>query len=171
MIKKPIPYNGVTFVTDNTWDFNVERFLQLFKEFSKLEPDIVYEYGLDAIALLRPCSFGRFFNKAVALYTAHRLARTYNLGDAFMQNGMEDQSSTEQGANLSASTNSLTESSQAMQLANGDDPFTSELASTRYGLQLLALIRVLIAPADLVKGEPLGNYIYNLQWPPVNAGY
>lgn len=88
-----------------------------------------------------------------------------------MKNGLEDMASTEQGTNLSASSSSLTESSQAMQLANSDDPFSAELASTRYGLQLLALIKVLVPPADLVSGQPMGRYIYNLQWPPVNSGY
>ena len=169
--KKPIPMDGILTCVDGTLTFVDEKFLEFYPEFSRIPFFAVHMSGTTSIALLREGSFGQMFQLAVGLLTAHRLATLYNLSDEYSEGGMKDQSNSEAGTNISASTGSLSQGSTPLSLVMGDDPFTVDLASTKYGLQLLVLIRTWIPAADIVGGSPVGRFMYSLQWPPVNAGY
>lgn len=169
--KKPIPMDGLVTCDDNSMSFNVDKFVETYPEFSGIGSGIVYNVGLVSTSFLRECSFGRMFQYAVGLLTAHRLASTYDLTQTYSDEGKKDLSSTEVGTNISASTGSLSQGSTPLALIMGDDPFASDLARTSYGLELLALIRTWIPGADLVSGRPIGRFLYSLQWPPVNSGY
>ncbi len=146
---------GIAVCKEGLFDFCVEEFLNYFKEFSKLDYWAIYGAGSASVALLRYESFGRMFDLAVGLYTAHRLALLYDLSEAYDENGMSDQSNTNIPSSISASTSQLSESSAPLTLATSDDPFTADLATTKYGIQLLALIRVWIPGGEIVKGAPM----------------
>lgn len=169
--KKPIPMDGLVTCVDGALAFVDEKFLEYYPEFSRVPSFAVSTSGTTSIALLRESSFGQMFQLAVGLLTAHRLASLYDLSEEYSEGGMKDQSSSEVGTNISASTGSLSQGSTPLSLVMGDDPFMVDLASTKYGLQLLALIRTWVPAADIVGGSPVGRFMYSLQWPPVNAGY
>lgn len=169
--KKPTPMDGLITCVDGTLTFVDEKFLEYYPEFSRVPSFVVNASGTTSIALLRESSFGKMFQLAVSLITAHRLATLYDLSADYSEGGMKDQSNSEAGTNISASTGSLSQGSTPLSLVMGDDPFTVDLASTKYGLQLLALIRTWVPSADIVGGSPVGRFMYSLQWPPVNAGY
>lgn len=169
--KKPIPMDGIVTCVDGELTFVDEKFLEFYPEFSRVPSMSVNTSGTTSVAILRECSFGPMLQLAVGLLTAHRLATLYDLGEAYTEGGMNDQSSSEVGTNISAATGSLSQGSAPLSLVMGDDPFTVDLAGTKYGLQLLALISTWIPAADIVGGRPIGRFLYSLQWPPVNAGY
>lgn len=171
MPSKPTPMSGIVYVKDGVYDFNTAVFISYYPEFSRIETMTVYGVGVASVALLSVPTFGRMYDKAVALYTAHRLARLYEMASAYEDAGMQDQASSEITTSVAASTSSLNEGSTPLQLATGDDPFTADLATTRYGLELLALIKVWVAGGELVSGAQIGRPLYGMQWPPVNSGY
>ncbi len=171
MPAKPTPMNGIVYVKEGVYDFNTAIFMSYYPEFDRLQTMVVYGVGVASISLLSIPAFGRMYDKAVALHTAHRLARLYDMASAYEDAGLQDQSSSEITTNTSASTSSLSEGSTPLQLATGDDPFSADLATTRYGLELLALIRVWVPGGELVSGEQIGRPLYGMQWPPVNSGY
>lgn len=172
MPKLPEVLPGLIVTEGNTYNFNVDVFLQVYKEFSGIAAPIIQMQGNAAIAYLSCCAFCNMYAYAVSLLTAHRLARIYNIGAAYDANGMQDQSSTELGTSKSASTTSLSESSTPLGLVTGGDPFTSELATTRYGLILLQLIETLVPAADIATGASLGREIYTgPPWPVISPGY
>lgn len=171
MPSKPTPMKGIVYVNDGTYDFNTAAFMQYFSEFAQLETLAVYGVGVASVSLLSVHSFGRMFDQAVGLYTAHRLARLYDMASAYEDSGMQDQSSSEITTSVAASTSSMNEGSTPLQLSTGDDPFTADLSTTRYGLQFLALIRVWVPGGEIVTGAQIGRPLYGMQWPPVNSGY
>lgn len=171
MPSKPTPMSGLVYVKDGVYDFNTAIFVAYYPEFARLDTMTVYGVGLASVSLLSVPAFGRMYDKAVALYTAHRLSRLFDMASAYEDAGMLDQSSTEITTNTSAATSSLSEGSTPLQLATGDDPFSADLATTRYGLELLALIKVWVPGGEVVTGAQIGRPLYGMQWPPVNSGY
>lgn len=172
MPKLPEVFPGLIVTEDNTYTFVVDVFLQVYKEFGEISPPMIQMQGNAAIAYLNRCAFGNMYAYAVALLTAHRLARIYNIGMVYSALDMHDQSTTELGTSKSASTTSLSEGSTPLGLVTGGDPFTSELATTRYGLILLQLIETLVPAADIATGASLGREVYTgPPWPVISPGY
>lgn len=169
--KKPVPFDGLCVCTSGTMHIDVVKFVEFFPEFAELKNAVMETYGDVAIALLRQSAFGTFWQYAVGLLTAHRLAESFDLSDGYAEAGKSDQSSTEVGTNVSASSSSLSTGSTPLSLATGDDAFAADLARTKYGLELLALIRTLVSPVTLTRGAPVGRFLYTMQWPPANTEY
>lgn len=169
--RKPIPFDGLVQCEAGSLYFNSEMFLEIYDEFSKLTQAKVKLVGNTAIALLRVNVFGVFWQQAVALLTAHRIATTYNIGNGYEDAGKNELSNTTIATSISASTSSLSESSSLLSLNNSEDPFTSDLSRTAYGLELLGLIKNIIPAGEIVRG---GSIPYNCgesgQWPS-GAGY
>lgn len=169
--KKPVPFDGLVQCIAGTFSFNSEMFLAVYDEFEQLAQAKITLAGNSAIALLNNKVFGIFWQQAVALLTAHRLAISYNVGSGYENAGKNDMSSTTIATSISASTSSLSEGSSLLGLTNSDDPFTADLSRTAYGLELLGLIKNLIPAGEIVKGCPIpyncGEYG---QWPS-SAGY
>lgn len=161
---KPIPMDGLVILVDNVYTFVVDRFKNSYIEFSSVADDTVLTYGTYSVSLLNRHNWGRFWQQAVALLTAHQLAKTQMID--YDQSGMTDQSSSGVVTSKSASTSSLSESNSVSALLTGDDPLAADLAQTQYGLQLLSLINLIMPIADLVSGGPLGHAIYSQYgWP------
>lgn len=149
------PYSDVVERVGSTYAFSSIAFITYFPEFKNIDPTIMEATGLLSVSMLRESTFGKMFPTAVALYTAHRLATRYDMGDAYDTEGLSNQSSTGEGTSVSASTSSLSESVQPNSLTSSDDPFTNDLAQTKYGLQLLALMKAWISPGDMSYGMPI----------------
>ena len=65
----------------------------------------------------------------------------------------------------------MSEANSVSALLTGDDAFAADLAQTQYGLQLLALIKVVMPIASLVNGEKLrGNAYSQYCWPQRSGG-
>jgi len=151
--------------------FDVTVFLGVYDEFANISTGRIALVGTAAISLLNQAAFGRQWQLAVALLTAHRLAIAYNIAKAAEGLGKNDQSSTNETTSISASTSSLSEGYSQLALANdATDAFTTDLARTGYGLELLALIETLIPAGEIVHGVPLGRQRNAAPWP-VSAGY
>ena len=169
--KKPVSFDGLLTCVNDVLHIDVAKFVEIFPEFGELTNATMERYGDTAIALLNSGEFGQFYQLAVGLLTAHRLALTFDLSAGYESAGKKDQTSTEVGTNVSASSSSLSTGSTPLSLVTGDDPFAADLARTKYGLELLALIRTLISPVTLTAGMPVGRYLYTMQWPPANTNY
>lgn len=169
--RKPVPMKDVLRCVDGVMSFNPPAFVTYFKEFAQVDALALQLEGDTSVSMLSLCAFGRMYGLAVSLMTAHRLALYYDLSDVYESEGLQDQSTTEIGTNLSASTSSLSEGATPLGLINGDDPFTVDLAKTRYGLRLLALIATWISPVDIVTGTQIGKPYGAMQWPPPDSGY
>lgn len=169
--KKPVPLNGLIGCDNGVMSFDVEVFRASYEEFAGLKDSTLRMYGDQSIAFLRVYAFGNMYQLAVALLTAHRLARTFKMGDAYDGAGMNDLSDTAEGTNISASTSSLSESKTPLALMNGDNAFNADLSRTEYGLQLLALIKTWVPAGEIVCGLPVGKPLGVTPWPPVDAGY
>lgn len=169
--KKPVPMDGLVVVIDDYYQLSVDKFVEYYPEFANLQQTAISVTGDTAVSMLSVCNFGRMFQYAVGLLTAHRLAQLFDLSAEYDNEGKRDQATTEIGTSLSASTSSLSEGSSPLALVNSDDPFVSDLAQTKYGLQLLALIRMWIPGTSVVTGQSLGSGFYGGQWPPPNSGY
>lgn len=169
--RKPIPFDGLV-VCDGSgaMSFDVTVLLGVYDEFANISAGRIALAGTAAISLLDQTAFGRQWQLAVALLTAHRLAIAYNIAKAAEGLGKNDQSSTNETTSISASTSSLSEGYSQLALANANDAFTTDLARTGYGLELLALIETLIPAGEIVHGAPLGRQQNAAPWP-VSAGY
>lgn len=135
--------------------FNYDTFIAIFPEFASIPRErvaFVYEFGAD---LLNPNAFGKWYDKALMLYIAHRLATQYNIDATVSKEGMV--SPNEYGmftSSKSASTSSLSESKSASGFMNSDNPLYFDLAKTRYGVMLLELIDLLMPGGYVVYGAP-----------------
>ena len=169
--KKPIPMDGMVTCVDGELTFVDEKFLEFYPEFSRVPSMSVNTSGTTSVAILRECSFGPMFQLAVGLLTAHRLATLYDLGEAYTEGGMKDQSSSEVGTNISAATGSLSQGSAPLSLVMGDDPFTFDLSVTKHGHQLLSFISTWMLDADIDAYRSFVPFLYSFQRPPVTAVY
>ena len=161
---KPVPMDGLVVLVNNEYTFTVDRFWQSYREFRSIAFDNVLMWGTYSVSLLNMDNWGRFYQQAVALLTAHQLAKVFQVD--YDGDGMRDQASTGIVTNKSANTSGMSEANSVSALLTGDDAFAADLAQTQYGLQLLALIKVVMPIASLVNGEKLrGNAYSQYGWP------
>lgn len=163
--RKPIPMNGLVLCKDGQLSFSTSVFLSAYAEFNNVPETALMLQGETSIAFLSTSSFGRFYQLAVALLTAHRLATTYDIKASLDADGKTDTTSTTVGTSISASTSSLSESATPISLATGDDAFSADLARTGYGLQLLSLLKMVVSPAEIVQGRRVIRNVYATNWP------
>lgn len=162
--QKPVPMDGLVVLVRDVYTFMVDRFWQSYGEFRGVPMDSVLTWGTYSVSLLNMGNWGRFYQQAVALLTAHQLAKVYQVD--YDSGNMRDQGTSGIVTSKSANTSGMSESNSVSALLTGDDAFTADLAQTQYGLQLLALIEVLMPIASLVSGEPLrGNVYSQYGWP------
>lgn len=167
---KPKAMEGIVLVEGGKYAFKSEMFLKFFPEFSSIEENYISTYGTLSVALLNAQAFGVMFNTAAGLFTAHRLARIFDLSQNYEDYGMADQSSSDITTSVSASTSSLAEGSSLIPLANSEDPYFADLAATKYGLLFLHLLKVWIPGGYLVRGGRLASNS-ETRWPmPISRG-
>ena len=170
MAAKPIPLNGLVGSENGVLAFNVPLFLAAYDEFAEISEGRIRIEGDTNIALLSADAFGNFYQLAVGLMTAHRLAIAYNITKGLSDAGKNDLTSTTISTSLSASTSSLSEGTSALALTNSDDPLTADLSRTAYGLQLLGLLKAVIPAGEIVRGCPMNNLAAGAgQWPSVQG--
>lgn len=155
--------------------FDVDKFLAVFPEFGDIPSariEFIGEWGED---FLSKTAFGKWWERAVWLFVAHRLATQFDISAKVAELG-------EVGADAygmlttsqSASTSSLSESKTASAFANSDNPLYFDLSKTRYGIMLLELIELLMPGGLLVcsgdGGFFRGDYRYGPRWGNIYAG-
>lgn len=135
--------------------FSYDSFIAIFPEFSGIPAErisFVYDFGKD---LLNEQAFGKWYDRAVMLYVAHRLATQYNIDAVVTSEGMVSPSEFGMiSSSKSASTSSLSEGKTPSVFANSDNPLYFDLSKTRYGIMLLALIDLLMPGGYVVYGRP-----------------
>lgn len=165
---KPVPMDGLVLLDAGVYTFQPSRFIEVYQEFASVSEAVLMTYGTYSVALLNRATWGWFWEQAVALMTAHQIAKTQGID--YESAGMRDQSSAGVVTSKSASTSSLSESGTVSALSTGDDPLSVDLSQTQYGLQLLALIHLIMPISDVVTGGPLYQPGYNQYgWPKVQA--
>lgn len=116
-------------------------FLEWFPEFSGV-PTSMGEFRLElSNDFLQPSVWGKLYQRACALLTAHYLYMRYNVSDAVAENGMRSPASTIGfTTNKSANTSGLSEGSVTNAMITSDNPILADLARSEYGLEFLNLL-------------------------------
>lgn len=135
-------------------------FLEWFPEFT----DIPTSAGTFRLELsndfLKVQVWGKFWQRACALLTAHYLSLRFNITSGLLVNGLRSPSSTIGfTTNKSASTSGLSEGSVTNAMLTGDNPIEADLARTEYGLEFLNLLYTWI-PAGGVVYSPDSSMAY-----------
>ena len=135
-------------------------FLEWFPEFSDV-PTNVGEFRLSlSNDFLQSSVWGKLYQRACALLTAHYLYLRYNISDALNENGLRSPASTIGiTTNKSANTNGLSEGSVTNSMITSDNPVVADLARTEYGLEFLDLLYTWV---------PAGNVVFS---PDSSAAY
>ena len=92
----------------------------------------------------------------VYLRTAHYLALRFNIAEGLAAAGVNSEM-TETGAvsSMSASVGSLSITKANSALLSSDNAFEADLSRTRYGLEFLSLLEMVVAPAQVVISRDL----------------
>ena len=126
-------------------------FLEWFPEFSDV-PTNVGEFRLSlSNDFLQSSVWGKLYQQASALLTAHYLFLKYNISEGLTENGMRSPASTIGiTTNKSANTSGLSEGSVTNSMITSDNPIVADLARTEYGLEFLNLLYTWIPACDIV---------------------
>lgn len=140
--------------------FVVEDFLLVFPEFKHIATESIQFTGDIAYELLPHIVWGdKWHSRACYLLTAHNLAMRFPIDGIESEDGsiipLNDVNNTIQITSHSAGTGSLSESGSAI-YSNSDSAFLSNLSQTRYGIQLLSLMELVMPCGYLVKSKSRG---------------
>lgn len=126
-------------------------FLEWFPEFEQV-PQSAGTFRLDlSNTLLDAAVWGKFYQRASALFTAHYLWMRYNVSAGITANGLRSPSSTiGVTTNKSANTSGLSEGSAYSGLITSDNPILADLARSEYGLEFLNLLYTWIPACGIV---------------------
>ncbi len=132
-------------------DVTYDVFIADYPEFAGL-PQRPVERKLElANMTLNKGVWGPWFEQAVELWTAHYLAVRYNIEDGAAEEGIKPPTGVAIVAtNYSANTGGLSEGGTPSALLTSDDPLTVDMARTEYGLEYLALLKLIIPPGGIV---------------------
>lgn len=125
-------------------------FLEAYPEFANV-PQSAAEMQLElAAAFVCQSALGKWWQHAVFLLAAHRLALRYPLNDAAQDAGLNPGlASSATVTSISASTSSLSQTIGQSSKTNSESAQEADLARTNYGLEYLALLET-IAPMACV---------------------
>lgn len=133
-------------------DVTYDKFIEDFPEFTDISPSgVKFELAL-ANKLQSQAAWGEWWIFAVELYTAHAVYLRYGLSEeaAEAQGISPDGAYSGMGKRVSASTTGLAEDRLYSALVESDNPWIIDLMRTKYGLRYLALMYVIISPAEIV---------------------
>lgn len=127
------------------------QFLEWFPEFEDV-PQGAVQRQLDLSNMtLSPSAWGKWWEQAVGLYSAHYLAIRFKLSEALNRHGMRSPTaSVGTTTNKSANTNGISEGTAVSGLVTGDDPINADFGRTSYGLEYLSLMEIAIPPGLVV---------------------
>lgn len=130
-----------------------DKFIEWYPEFEDV-PKGAVERQLDLSNMtLSENAWGKWWNQACGLFTAHYLAVRYNISEALHANGVRSAtSSVGVTTNKSANTNGISEGVAVSGLVTGTDPLEADFGRTSYGLEYLSLMEMVI---------PAGNVIFS----------
>lgn len=134
--------------------FSLQGFRDAYPEFSGVSDPVVISWGEFAEKFWNKAVWGKFYDDAVNLLVAHRLAVLYDISESLQENGMKDADDTSMVTSKTATTGSLSMSNAVSSLATGDNPLDVDFSRTNYGLLLLELIQLLM---------PAGRVCYSLE--------
>lgn len=139
------------------------QFIGWFPEFAGLPAGPV-TFALDFDnSFLCPMTWGKLYQQAVALLTAHHLSLRFDISPVYSEQGLRSPFSTVNlVTNKSASTTGLSEGNATNALQTGDNPLLLDLSRTEYGLQFLFLLYTYI-PACGVVFSPDASATYALR--------
>ena len=138
-------------------------FLSEYPEFAGVNADTAAAAAIIARALtyadafLSNSAFGALRDRAIGLYTAHRLALRYKISASGIRSSIQAGVITSQNA----STTGLTVTTQPMQAASSEQAWRGDYSRSIYGMELMTLI-------DAVAGG--GTIIYSADSQAVTEG-
>lgn len=133
-------------MSDTGKTVSVSVFLSLFPEFSSIPQAAIVHQLIFSSNLWKENKLGCAWQEVVCLYVAHRLARRFNLPADGQYSGAAGGIATSQ----SASTSSLSISRATNALMTGDNAFFADLATTKYGEELLSLLSIIMPKGFVV---------------------
>ena len=104
----------------------------------------------DALLMLSPTAWGKYYDRAQALWTAHYLALRFDVSKRCKELGMRSPYDVGTATSMNASTGSLAVTKSTSALLTGDDPILSDFARTLYGLEYLDLLYTVIPAGGIV---------------------
>ena len=127
------------------------QFVDWFPEFEEL-PQNAVERQIDlSTTTLEPSVWGKWYEHAVCLFTAHYLAVRFNITNAlFKHNIRSATNSIGTTNNRSATTSGITEGVALSGLVTSTNPIDADFARTSYGLEYLSLLNTVIPPGAVV---------------------
>lgn len=130
-----------------------DMFIEWYPEFEDVPSGAVTRQLDLSNMTLSEHAWGKWWNQACGLFTAHYLAIRYNISDALHANGIRSATaSVGVTTNKSATTSGITEGSAVSGLITGDNPIGADFGRTSYGLEYLSLMDMII---------PSGNVIFS----------
>ena len=127
------------------------EFIQAFPEFANLaEPTVKFRLDFSN-AWLSPGVWGKLWNHACGLVTAHYLFLRYNVTEGLAESGvMSPTSAIGVATNISANTSGLSQGMTVSGLVSSDNPVDADFARTEYGLEFLNLLYTMVPAGSVV---------------------
>lgn len=128
-----------------------QAFVDVFPEFLGI-PEARVTFALDvSFDFFVEGLWGKHYQRACFLLTAHMLSLRYDVSEALQANGMRSPFATINiVTSKSTTTTGLSEGNATNAMQTSDNPILFDLSRTEYGLQLLALLYTVVPCSDVV---------------------
>lgn len=130
--------------------YTYDTFIADYPEFGGVPQAAVNRQLGQSELMLNPAAWGKWFEMAQGLWTAHYLALEYDISAKCTELGMRSPYDVGTVNSQSASTSGLSMSSTTSAMISGDDPIMADFARTTYGMQYLNLLYTVIPAGDVV---------------------
>lgn len=129
--------------------YTYDTFISDYLEFADLPPAAVNRQLRQSVLMLNLAAWGKWYEMAQGLWTAHYLALEYDISAKCAELGLRSPFDVGTANNQSASTSSASIGFVTSAMLSSDDPIIADFARTRYGMQYLNLLYTVI-PAGVV---------------------
>jgi hypothetical protein len=130
--------------------YTYDTFIADYPEFADLPPAAVNRQLRQSVLMLHPGAWGKWYEMAQGLWTAHYLALEYNIAGKCAELGMRSPYDVGTVNNQAASTGSVSIGSTTSAMLTGDDPILADFARTTYGMKYLNLLYTVIPAGGIV---------------------
>ena len=126
-------------------------FIAAYPEFAGVpEAQGKRQLGL-GVKLWSPGVVGNFHDEMVYLWTAHYLALRFNIADGLESSGVNpEMTGSGTVSSMSASVGSLSITNANSAMVSSDNAFEADMSRTRYGLEFLSLLDMVVGPGRVV---------------------
>lgn len=137
--------------------YTYETFIADFPEFADVPQTAVERQLRYSVVMLSLSAWGKWYDMAQGLWTAHYLALEYDISEKCAELGIRSPYDVGNVSSMSASTSSVAVTNTTTAMLTGDDPILADFARTRYGMDYLSLLYTVI-PAGTVVYSPDTSY-------------